>query len=67
MGQQKLITLSPDEVEDAPRRVAPPRRYPHPRPATHAFSVSSWLRANPGGNVERAVAKARDLGFEVTK
>ena len=66
MGQQQLITLSPEEVEDAPRSVRP-RTYPHPRPATHAFSVSAWLRANPGGNVERAIAKARDLGFEVTK
>jgi hypothetical protein len=64
MGQQKLINLSPEEVEDAPKR---PRTYPHPRPATHAFSISAWSRANPGGKVERAIAKARDLGFDVTK
>jgi hypothetical protein len=66
MGRQRVITLSPDEVEDAPQRVRR-RTYAHPRPATHAFSVSAWLRGNPGGDVERAVAKARDLGFEVVK
>jgi hypothetical protein len=59
-----VIRLDKDEVEDVARR---PRTYPHPRPATHTFSASAWLRVNPGGNVQRAITKARDLGFEVTK
>jgi hypothetical protein len=58
-----MITLDADEVETAPQQgqKAPPR------PATHVFSASTWLRANPGGDIRRATAKAKDLGFEVTK
>ena len=61
-----MIRLSPDEVEDAPQAKRP-RAYVHPRPATHAFSVQAWRRANPGGNVEAAIAKARAFGYEVVK
>ena len=36
-----------------------------PKPATHSFSPTAWQKANPNGNLNAAIAKAKKLGFKV--
>lgn len=38
-----------------------------PAPTTHAFSLSAWSKANPGGNVQAAQQAAQQQGFQVTQ
>lgn len=65
-----MINLDPSEVENEPA-VAPRRHQsttsPHFTPKTHSFSPSAWLRANPKGDVKRAIIRARELGYQVVK
>jgi hypothetical protein len=38
-----------------------------PQPASHAFSPSAWSKANPGGDVNAAIAAAKAQGFPVVQ
>lgn len=37
------------------------------QPETHDFSVSEWVKSNPGGDVEEAMRMAEEMGYEVVK
>ncbi len=38
-----------------------------PAPQTHLFSASAWLRANPKGDVNAAIAAAKQQNYQVTQ
>lgn len=40
---------------------------PPPQPASHAFSPTAWSRANPGGDVNAAIAAAKAQGYPVVQ
>ncbi len=44
---------------------APPLPAASAAPATHVFSQSAWQRANPGGNVQQAIAAAKAQNYQV--
>ncbi len=48
---------------------APPGNVPQsaPAPATHVFNARAWAQANPGKDVNQAMAQARQQGFQVTQ
>jgi hypothetical protein len=38
-----------------------------PLPTSHLFSISGWQKANPAGDVDAAVAQAKQLGYRVAQ
>lgn len=55
--------LSSDEVETSPN--AARSSSPGFSPETHVFHPATWRKANPAGDLKRAIAKAKAQGYTV--
>jgi hypothetical protein len=66
IARQHQQTRSPAPPSPAQVRSAPSTA-PVPTPSTYVFDPAKWAAANPGKDVNKAIAKAREQGYQVVQ
>jgi hypothetical protein len=64
MNPQSIYTTTGNK----PQQAAQPQTQPQtPGPNTHVFNASVWARANPGKDVNQAIAQAKQANYQVVQ